>query len=136
MFSRSKALAVALLTATLIAGMALGALGWARWSDGRREPGQRPPRERVSYTDRLEHHLQLSPAQRESVEVILQRQQAAMRTLWTEVGPRFDSLRAEIRSQIMTQLDSAQQVRFQELMTRGANRDQERRNGTRGSNEK
>lgn len=136
MFSRSKALAVSLLAATLIAGMALGALGWSTWGAGNRGPDRRPPRERVSYTDRLEHHLQLSPAQRESVEVILQRQQEAMRTLWSEVGPRFDSLRTEIRAQIMTQLDSTQQARFQELIMRDANREQNRRNSTRGSNEK
>ena len=136
MFSRSKLLAVLLLVATLLAGGALGALGWATFGSARPEPGRRPPRERLSYSERLERELQLSPAQRESVDVILERQQEAMRVLWGEVGPRFDSLRTQIRSEIMTQLDSTQQARFHELITRGANRDQERRNGTRGPNEK
>ncbi|MGD2134720.1 MAG: hypothetical protein PVF27_01115 [Gemmatimonadales bacterium] len=136
MFSRSKAQAVSLLVATFLVGAALGGLALAAWSDDDDHRRDDRGRERMSYSERLARELDLSPAQRESVEVFLDRQQDAMRDLWQEVGPRFDTLRMQIRTEIMTVLDSAQRARFQDLIARGERRDAERRNGSRGSHEK
>lgn len=136
MFSRSKAQAVSLLVATFLVGAAVGALALSAWpDDDHGERGGRD-RERLSYIERLQQELALTPTQRESVEVFLDRRQESMRDLWREVGPRFDSLRVQIRDEIMTVLDSTQQARFRELITRGERRDTERRNGSRGSYER
>lgn len=118
MFNRSKALAAALLVATFLLGAAVGSVAFAAWGrdTGRR---QRPePRERVSFAERLERDLGLTTAQRESVEVIMQRRDSAMRDVWREMAPQFDSLRSQINNEILTVLDESQREAFQQMMAR------------------
>ncbi|MGD8727122.1 MAG: periplasmic heavy metal sensor [Gemmatimonadales bacterium] len=117
MFSRSKALAVALLVATFALGAAVGGTVWAAL-EGDRSPQPRRERERPSFAERLERDLGLTIAQRESVDVILDRQQTAMRTIWSEMTPRYDSLRALIRNQIIAVLDQEQREEFLRLEAR------------------
>ncbi len=118
MFNRSKAWAASLLGATFILGAAVGGVALAAWGDVDDEP-ERRPRGRTSFVDRLDRDLQLTPAQRESVVVILERRQAAMRELWREMGPRFDSLRAQINDEITGVLDQHQQEVYRQLIARG-----------------
>jgi hypothetical protein len=128
MFSKSKALAWSLLTATFLVGVAVGGVGMAAWAgddDGRR----RHPRERVSYSDRLQQELALTPAQLESVRVILDRREEQMRQLWSEVHPQFDTLRAQIREEITGILDEEQRGKFAEMI---AHSDSVRRHRSRG----
>ena len=133
MFNKSKALAVALLVATFVLGAGVGGAAWAALQD---DPGppMRRDRERPSFAERLERDLRLTPAQRESVDVILDRQQAAMRTIWSEVAPRYDSLRAQIQSDINAVLNEEQRAELQRLEAR-ADSARRHREG-RGENER
>jgi hypothetical protein len=116
---RSKLQAVALLVAVFVAGGAVGAGVWAAASD-RRAPGRGEPnrRERESYATRLARELTLTPAQRDSVDRILAGYQDSMAVLWDEMRPRMDAVRASIRADIATLLDTAQLPRYQAYMRR------------------
>ena len=116
MFNKSKALAWSLLVATFLLGAVAGGVAMDTWGDdydGRRHQS----RERVSYADRLEAELALTPAQRESVQVILERRGDAMHELWDEYRPRLDTLRHQIRGEIASLLDEEQQQRFSEMIS-------------------
>jgi Spy/CpxP family protein refolding chaperone len=117
MLNRSKSLAVSLLAATFLLGVAVGGVALAAWGD-RGDAPERPPRERQSYSEILGRELSLTTAQRESVDVILTRRQQAMTDMWAEIGPRFDSLRDQIRTEITQVLDEEQQAKYQDMITR------------------
>jgi hypothetical protein len=117
MLNRSKAYAAALLTVTFLVGAAAGGAAFRTMS----RPDRRPPqerRERPSYSDRLQRELGLTAAQRESVQVILERRDGAMDDVWREMEPRFDTLRIRINQEIMSQLTDEQRQRFEELLSR------------------
>ena len=131
MTNRSKTLAVGLLLATFVMGTAIGAVGTAAWG-GRAERQRRPPPSgpRPSYAEILQQELTLTPEQRDSVEAILARREQVMQQLWQEIGPKFDSLRAQIRVDIGQVLDSAQSVQYQDMINRSEQRRGERDRGT------
>ena len=131
MTNRSKTLAVSLLLATFVLGVAIGAVGSAAWGD-RAERQRRPPpqRERPSYAEILQQELGLTAEQRDSVEAILGRREQVMEQLWREIGPRFDSLRAQIRVDIGRILDAEQNAKYQDMITRSEQRRGERDRGT------
>ena len=117
MLNQSKLLAGMLIAATFAAGAAAGSVASVAWGDdGRRE--ERSTRERRSYADWLQEELQLTSAQRESIQVLLQRRQALMHDIWSEMRPRFDTLRSQIRVEIGALLDEEQQSRYQALITK------------------
>jgi len=120
MLNRSKLAAASLVLATFVAGGVVGSVVSDAWgNDGQprsERDGERQRRPR--YSERLGDALGLSEAQRESVSVILGRRQDGLEQIWTETQPRFDSLRLEIREDITDQLDSAQQVAFDEMIAR------------------
>lgn len=118
MMNRTKLWAVGLIVATFAAGALVGSAITAAWGDmdHKRNEGRR---ERVSYTDRLTRELGLTQAQQESVHVILERRNQAMRDIWTQARPRFDTLRAQIREEITAQLDDEQRAEFEALLQRG-----------------
>jgi len=129
MFNRSKTLAVALLVATFVLGMTVGGAAWATLKD---DTGIQPRRdhERLSYAERLERDLGLTTAQRESVEVILERRQGAMREMWHEMAPRYDSLRQQLKTEIGALLNEEQREELQRLEAR-ADSSRRRRGGQR-----
>ncbi len=86
---------------------------WGDDYDGRRHRS----REHVSYADRLEAELALTSTQRESVQVILERRGEAMHEMWNAYRPRLDTLRDQIRGEIMSLLDEEQQERFSEMIS-------------------
>ena len=114
MFNKSKALAWSLLAATFLLGAVVGGVAMETWGDddGRRHQS----RERVSYADRLEAELALTAAQRESVQVILDRRGEAMHGLWNEYRPRLDTLRDQIRGEIISLLDEEQREKFSQMV--------------------
>ena len=134
MFNRSKALAISLLVATFVLGAAVGGAGWAALKDDGGRPMRRD-HERLSYAERLERDLGLTTAQRESVEVILERRQAAMREIWSEMEPRYDSLRAQLRSEISAALNEEQREELRRLEAR-ADSVRRHREGSRGEDER
>ncbi len=125
-----------LIAATFAAGAAAGSVASAAWGDeGRTE--ERSRRQRRSYADWLQQELQLTSAQRESIQVVLERRQELMHDIWSEMRPRFDTLRSQIRVEIGALLDEEQQNRYQALITkrhsaRAARRAQRRGGGGRG----
>jgi Spy/CpxP family protein refolding chaperone len=117
MFNRSKAMAGALILATFVAGAAVGVVGSSVTEDGDRGRRDRD-RPRMSYAERLQNELGLTDAQRESVSAILDRRQDAMRQIWEETRPRFDSLRVQVRNEITALLDESQREKYQALIAR------------------
>ncbi len=114
MFNQSKAFAIGLLIAVLVAGVALGAAG-SHWAFAHR---QGPPHANRSFADRLAQQLQLDSAQRDSVAGILRRYDPQMRAIFASVRPQLDSLRERLRSEIRSQLTPAQQTAYQQLIDR------------------
>ena len=120
MKNRPKLLAVALLAAVFAAG---GVSGWAiqAWADARpTRHGPRGPERTIHF---LAGELDLTSQQQDSVRAVFARYRGAMDNVWRDVRPRFDSVHALVRGDVMTHLTGAQQARYRELM---AQKDQER----------
>lgn len=119
MLHRSKLYAAGLLAAVFAAGIAVGTGVSAAASD-RREPEPRGERggERESYATRLARELTLTPAQRDSVDRIVDGYQDSMSVFWSEMRPRMDAVRASIRSDIAALLDTAQLARYRAYIER------------------
>lgn len=107
---RSKMLALGLLAAALVLGGALGAAG-AFWRTADScEPGR--GRGAEAYIERLARELDLSPEQRARVADVLEHQRAEMSTLWREMRPRADKIRADARREVTALLTPDQQERY------------------------
>jgi hypothetical protein len=115
MLNHSKAWAGALLVATLVVGIVLGAGARAIWA-GRagRPPAPGPERMLASLTD----ELRLTPAQHDSVGAILRRHWTQMTAVWETVRPRFDSIRTEMDSDVVRQLTPEQAMKYRDHVTR------------------
>lgn len=133
MLNRSKALAGALLGATFILGAAGGAVGTAVWTDRGREPPRQPPN-KLSFVERLARDLDLTEAQRDTVAAIVDRRDDAMREVWREMEPRFDSLRGVINHEILAVLDEEQRAGFEAMLARADSA--RRRRDSRGGHER
>ncbi|MBI2401647.1 MAG: hypothetical protein HYW52_10015 [Gemmatimonadetes bacterium] len=117
MFDRSKLWAIGLLFAAFATGVGVGGAATAvfgeRGRDGDRESRRGRPRQEVSYLDRLDRDLELTPKQRDSVAAILKRYDEPMRELWRRERHQVDSMRLQVRSQIAGLLDERQREQFQ-----------------------
>jgi Spy/CpxP family protein refolding chaperone len=137
MLNRSTIWAVVLLVATFAAGLAAGAGGRALWV---RRAGA-AALERSRGIDRmmseLNEELRLTPAQRDSVRAVVQRHRARMSAVWETVRPRFDSMRAEMDSEVARHLTPEQAAKYRDHVTRYRHqRDQERGDTGKGSGTK
>lgn len=112
MFNQSKAFAIGLLVAVLLAGIALGVAG-SGWMSS-----HRPPRPNHNYADRLAQELQLSAGQRDSVVAILRRYDPQMRAIFATVRPQMDSLRKRLHADIRAQLTAQQLPAYQQIVER------------------
>lgn len=109
--TRSRLGAALLLGATFVLG---GLVGGAVTSIADREShaqahGDHP---RSSFVDRLQADLDLTPAQRDSVQAVLDRHQPAMDSLWQLIRPQFQSERQAIRNAISAFLTPPQQAKY------------------------
>jgi hypothetical protein len=112
---RPKLLAFLLLLAVFVAG---GVSSWAiqAWADGTRSPQKRPRGERaIAY---LTGELDLTALQQDSLRAVFARYRPAMDSIWRTVHPRFDSVRALVRADVMTHLTPAQQALYRDLMVK------------------
>lgn len=113
----SKAWAAAVIAAAFVAGAAVGVAASItlqhRDRDRERERGPR-----LSYIDRLDRELQLTPEQRDSVVAILRRHDATTKEIWQESRRRFEEVRARLRADIMQVLNQAQRERYQAFTAR------------------
>lgn len=137
MIPRSKVIAAALLGAAFVGGAAVGAVGSNAWKQGERRE-RREERPRMSYTDYLTQELGLTEVQRESLRAILARREEGMDELWREMRPRFDSLREQVRMEILGMLNETQREQYRALIARSDSarqarerREAERRRGGR-----
>ena len=118
MLNRSTTWAVAFLVATFAAGLAVGAGGRALWV--RYASAAAPERARGldRLMDELNAELRLGAVQRDSVRAILQRHRTRMTAVWETVRPRFDSMRAQMDSEVARQLTPEQQAKYRDHVTR------------------
>ncbi|MBA2627776.1 MAG: hypothetical protein H0U85_07165 [Gemmatimonadales bacterium] len=114
----SRGKAAALLVLVFLAGLLAGAAGMRVMGrgafDGRRGPRRGPD----SFVQMLTKELDLSAPQQDSVRAILARRTAAMDSMWREIGPRFETLKGTVRSDIRMQLTPDQQRKFAEMNKR------------------
>src|SRR6184192_1464696 len=131
MLNRSTTWAVLFLVATFAAGLAVGAGGRALWV--RYASAAAPERARGldRMMDELNVELRLGPGQRDSVRAILQRHRTRMTAVWETVRPRFDSMRAQMDSDVARQLTPEQQAKYRDHVT-GTGIKRSRRRPTRG----
>jgi Spy/CpxP family protein refolding chaperone len=121
MLNRTKLWAIALLVGVFAAGFAAGAaVDVAAWGgrEGRDRSEQRDERRNRSYLDRLQAELTLTPVQRDTIKGILGRYQGAMHEIWTDVRPKVDAVRAAVRADILSVLDSIQQDQYRAIIAR------------------
>lgn len=118
MLNRSTTWAVVFLVATFAAGLAVGAGGRALWV--RYASAAAPERSRgiERMMNELNEELRLDPIQRDSVRAILQRHRARMTAVWETVRPRFDSMRAQMDSEVTHHLTPEQQAKYRDHVTR------------------
>lgn len=117
-----KRSAVLLLFAALLLGALIGVGGTLfaahRGVGALHYHPQRERRNPREFFDRLTTELQLTEAQRDSVQAVLDLNRASMDSIWHEVSPRFETLRGRLRAEIRTQLTPEQQVTFDEMSRR------------------
>jgi len=116
MFNQSKAFAIGLLAAVLVAGIAIGAAG-SHWATEHRGPKMRPP-PRGGFVERMARDLRLTTAQRDSVSAIFRRYDPQSRAVFARVEPQLDSLRRLLHAEIRAQLTVQQQATYDSLMER------------------
>lgn len=104
--TRSRSGAAALLVATFVLGGLVG--GAATVLASHRGP-------RPSFVERLSNDLSLTRSQRDSIQVVLDRHQPAMDSLWQIIRPQFQTERQAIRREISALLTSEQQTKYLEL---------------------
>jgi Spy/CpxP family protein refolding chaperone len=118
MLKQSPGWAVATLLAIFVAG---GLVGWGigTRTGHRGDGGPRWGRGREGGVHSfLKRELDLTPAQEDSVRAIFARHRPQMEALWRQMRPRFDSVRAEIVTEISGQLTPTQRTKFQEVERR------------------
>jgi len=129
--TRSRLSALGLLLGMFVLGAVAGGVGISM-AEHRDDRPDRRGYGRDGYVERLSELLQLTEVQKDSIRGILQRSEPPMDSLWRELRPRFDSLRAEVRSAIQGQLTPDQQRVYSEMLERRDREYRERRaNGRR-----
>ncbi len=109
---RSRQTATMFLLGALLTG---GVLGFSanRVFAGGRKPLVQPQRQ---LRDQLAERLQLTPAQRERVDSILDDRHRQMNEVLKPVRPRMDSIRLNARANIRRILTPAQDVEFEAML--------------------
>ena len=96
-----------------VTGMVTGAVTVKRLQSPPRSPG---PVQRVEFLRRIERRLDLTPSQRERIDKILSQSQERTAKLWEQIAPKMHEEFASVRKQILDELDSKQQAKFEELL--------------------
>jgi Spy/CpxP family protein refolding chaperone len=108
---RPQEIALALLTAALIAGGALGYAG-GRYAAAK----ETMPGERGAMRHYIASQLDLDAAQIAKMDTILDARRDEMTKIIAPVKPQLDASRTAAREKIMAILTPAQQKRFQEIL--------------------
>jgi Spy/CpxP family protein refolding chaperone len=117
MTKSSRTAALLLLAAFLLGALAGGAAMALAGRPAAMGPGGRSQGS-SGYLARLSRDLNLTPVQQDSVGAILKRFEPRMDSIWQDFRPRFDTLRAELRTTINAQLTPDQQRQYARLLER------------------
>lgn len=123
---RSRLAAAGLLLAVFGVGVLAGMAG-VSIAEHRDSGGGSRGRGLEGYLAHLTAELGLSKAQQDSLRDVMDRHKPAMDSMWGEVRPRFDSLRALVRSEIREQLGPAQVARYDSMLAAREQATRERR---------
>ncbi len=126
MLTRSKTWALLLLAATFLAGTTVGSglrALWARRAEATATRTHGPDRMLAALTA----ELRLTPAQHDSIGAVLQHHWVRLNAVWQTVQPRFDSIRADMDSQVVRQLTPDQAVKYRDHVTRFRHRQEQER---------
>jgi Spy/CpxP family protein refolding chaperone len=111
--------ATLLLLATFAGGALAGGAAVAVADRGEMRPDHK--RHRHDSDDHLEfmtRRLELTPAQRDSVQAILGRYKPKMDSIWRQLGPRFETIKDSISNDIRRQLTPGQTTKYNEMLER------------------
>lgn len=111
--------ATLLLLATFAGGALAGGAAVAVADRGDLRRGHK--QHRHGSDDHLEfmtRRLDLTPAQRDSVQAILGRYKPKMDSIWQQLGPRFETIKDSISNDIRRQLTPAQQIKYSDMIER------------------
>lgn len=73
------------------------------------------PQQRIEYLQRMQRQLDLTPDQRQKIELILSRSQERMRDLWEPIAPHAREESRHARTQILETLDLKQRRKFEAM---------------------
>jgi hypothetical protein len=107
---------VLLLAAAFLLGGGIGLITGMQ-VDGREHDHSRGRGGR-GHLERLQHELDLTPDQRDSVRAILERHRPGFDSVWADTRPRYETLRDQVRSDIRAQLNPDQQQRYDDMIAR------------------
>lgn len=71
--------------------------------------------QRAEYLRRMQRHLNLTPAQNERIEKLLQESQERMKKLWEPVAPQAREEFRAVREQILLELNPEQKKKYEEV---------------------
>lgn len=121
--NRPKLQATGLLLGTFVAGAVVGgataAFAELDFNGGKNE--------QPSYIELLEDKLNLTGHQRALAEEFISRYNDESHAIWDDVAPRYDELRANVRSEIMDVLDTDQRTIYEDMIARSDSSRAERR---------
>ena len=120
---RSKALALIALLGMLVVG---GAVGFSLDRFVGRDVCSGPA-SRVNLRRYLAQELELTAAQRASVDSILDKRHRDFETALLPVRPKLDSIRLAARAEIFKLLDPTQHARFQQMIDESQSSQENRR---------
>jgi Spy/CpxP family protein refolding chaperone len=113
--------ATLLLMATFAGGALAGGAAIAVADRGDVRRNHRPHRHNAEdHLQFMTRQLDLTPAQRDSVQAILGRYKPKMDSIWRQVGPWFETIKDSISNDIRRQLTPEQQTRYSEMLQRFA----------------
>ena len=115
--TRQRLGATLLLAASFVLGGLVGGAATSVADRSGRGPGH-GDRRRPSFIEHLTADLDLTAAQRESVQAVLDRHQPAMDSLWQLIRPQFESERQGIRREISALLSPRQQAKYGAMIQR------------------
>jgi Spy/CpxP family protein refolding chaperone len=111
--------ATLLLLATFAGGALAGGAAVAVADRGDMRRGHKPHgHDSDDHMEFMTRRLDLTSAQRDSVQAILGRYKPKMDSIWRQLGPRFETIKDSISTDIRRQLTPEQQVKYTEMIER------------------
>ena len=134
---RMRLIAFGILLATFGVGILAGtAIDRVALADDARHEGRPGGRDGGRDRHHLIDELDLAPAQRASIDAILERRGERMRAVWSDMAPRLEAIADSTRQEIMTVLTPEQradyEARLEERRQRWEREEAERRKGGAG----